>query len=42
MSLRLLLIEDDIDLANGIVEFLELEDIECDFACAGLLERTSH
>jgi len=36
MSLRLLLIEDDIDLANGIVEFLELEDIECDFACDGV------
>ncbi|MCG7531063.1 response regulator transcription factor [Psychrobium sp. MM17-31] len=35
MSLQLLLVEDDIDLANGIIEFLELEDIECDFASDG-------
>ena len=36
MSLQLLLIEDDIDLANGIIEFLELEDIECDYASDGV------
>lgn len=35
MSLQLLLVEDDIDLANGIIEFLELEGIECDFASDG-------
>lgn len=32
---KLLLVEDDVDLANGIIELLELEDIECDYASGG-------
>lgn len=33
--LSLLLIEDDIDLANTVVEYLELESIQCDHASNG-------
>lgn len=33
--LNLLLIEDDIDLANTVVEYLELESIQCDHASNG-------
>lgn len=33
--LRILLIEDDVDLANGIIDFLELKGVECDYAHDG-------
>lgn len=33
--LKTLLVEDDIDLANTIVQYLELEDIQCDHASNG-------
>ena len=35
-KLQLLLVEDDIDLANAVVDYLELEDIQCDHAANGL------
>ena len=35
-KLQLLLVEDDIDLANAVVDYLELEDINCDHAANGL------
>jgi DNA-binding response OmpR family regulator len=34
--LTALLIEDDLDLANTVIDFLSLEDIECDHASNGL------
>ncbi|WP_282167967.1 response regulator transcription factor [Shewanella japonica] len=33
--LQLLLVEDDIDLATAIIDYLELEDIQCDHAANG-------
>ena len=45
-KLQLLLVEDDMDLANAIVDYLELEDIQCDHAANGLsgfnLIKTNH
>ncbi|MGR5063879.1 response regulator transcription factor [Photobacterium sp. DNB22_13_2] len=35
-TLQLMLVEDDIDLAAAIVDYLELEDIQCDHAANGL------
>ncbi|MGR5120576.1 response regulator transcription factor [Vibrio astriarenae] len=35
-NLQLLLVEDDIDLATAIIDYLELEDIQCDHAANGL------
>lgn len=35
-NLQLLLVEDDIDLANAVVDYLALEDIHCDHAANGL------
>ena len=37
MALKLLLVEDDIDLATAVIDYLELEDIQCDHASNGLL-----
>ncbi|USD67440.1 response regulator transcription factor [Vibrio sp. SCSIO 43136] len=34
-NLQLLLIEDDIDLATAVVDYLELENITCDHAASG-------
>ncbi|MDG3085774.1 response regulator transcription factor [Vibrio hannami] len=34
-NLTCLLVEDDIDLATAVVEYLELEDIQCDHAANG-------
>lgn len=34
--LNLLLVEDDIDLAKAVVEFFELEEIQCDHAANGV------
>ena len=34
--MQLLLVEDDIDLATAIVDYFELENIECDHAANGL------
>ncbi|QLE85614.1 response regulator transcription factor [Shewanella sp. Scap07] len=34
-NLQLLLVEDDIDLATAIIDYLELEDIQCDHAANG-------
>lgn len=34
-SLTCLLVEDDIDLATAVVDYLELEDIQCDHAANG-------
>ncbi|GIC79216.1 response regulator transcription factor [Moritella sp. F3] len=34
--LNLLLVEDDLDLATAVVDYLELEDIQCDHAANGL------
>ncbi|QFI37050.1 response regulator transcription factor [Moritella marina ATCC 15381] len=34
--LNLLLVEDDLDLATAVVDYLELEDIQCDHAMNGL------
>ncbi|MCM2679621.1 response regulator transcription factor [Echinimonas agarilytica] len=35
-NLQLLLVEDDIDLATAIIDYLELEGIQCDHAANGL------
>ena len=35
--LKLLLVEDDIDLATSVIDYLELEDIQCDHAINGLV-----
>lgn len=35
MNIRVLLVEDDIDLASTLLQFLELEGIECDHAANG-------
>ncbi|MGF1681280.1 response regulator transcription factor [Photobacterium minamisatsumaniensis] len=35
-SLQILLVEDDIDLATAIIEYLELVGIQCDYAANGL------
>lgn len=35
-KMQLLLVEDDIDLATAIVDYFELENIECDHAANGL------
>ncbi|GEM79555.1 response regulator transcription factor [Vibrio superstes] len=35
-SLQFLLVEDDLDLATAIIDYLELEDIACDHASNGL------
>lgn len=34
--LNLLLVEDDIDLATAVIDYLELEDIQCDYAANGV------
>ena len=33
--INVLLVEDDIDLATTIVDYLDIEDIECDHASNG-------
>lgn len=35
-KLQLLLVEDDIDLASAVIDYLELEDIHCEHASNGL------
>lgn len=35
-KLQLLLVEDDIDLATAVIEYFELEEIQCDHAANGL------
>ena len=35
-NLQLLLVEDDIDLATAIIDYLELENIQCDHAANGV------
>ena len=35
--LNLLLVEDNIDLATAVIDYLELEDIQCDHAANGLI-----
>ena len=35
-NMQLLLVEDDIDLAKAVIDYLELEDIQCDHAANGL------
>ncbi len=45
--LNLLLVEDDIDLATAVIDYLELEDIQCDHAANGqtglnLIEQNSY
>ncbi|WP_278183568.1 response regulator transcription factor [Vibrio misgurnus] len=35
-NLQLLLIEDDLDLAKAVIDYLELEDIQCDHASNGV------
>ena len=35
--INVLLVEDDIDLATTIVDYLDIEDIECDHASNGVL-----
>lgn len=35
MTLQVLLIEDDLDLATTVIEYLDLEEIECDYAANG-------
>tara|TARA_R110001583_G_scaffold10698_8_gene49199 strand:+ start:32122 stop:32796 length:675 start_codon:yes stop_codon:yes gene_type:complete len=37
MVLKLLLVEDDIDLATAVIDYLELENIQCDHAINGLV-----
>lgn len=37
MSINVLLVEDDIDLASTVVDYLEIEDINCDHAANGVL-----
>ncbi|OBT15593.1 XRE family transcriptional regulator [Vibrio sp. UCD-FRSSP16_10] len=34
--LKLLLVEDDLDLAKAVIDYLELEDIQCDHAANGV------
>ncbi|GLS91030.1 DNA-binding response regulator [Psychromonas marina] len=45
-KLQLLLVEDDIDLANAVIDYLALEDMTCDHAANGLsglnLIKTNH
>ena len=36
-NLQLLLVEDDIDLATAIIDYLELEDIQCDHGANGAI-----
>ena len=36
MSINVLLVEDDIDLATTVVDYLEIEDISCDHAANGV------
>lgn len=36
-KLQLLLVEDDIDLATAVIDYLDLEDIQCDHAANGVL-----
>lgn len=45
--LNLLLVEDDIDLATAVIDYLQLEDIQCDHAANGqtglnLIEKNSY
>ena len=35
MALNILLVEDDVDLARGIIDFLALKEIDCDYASDG-------
>ena len=35
--INVLLVEDDIDLATTIVDYLDIEDIECDHASNGVM-----
>ena len=35
-KLHLLLVEDDLDLASAVIDYLELEGIQCDHAANGL------
>ncbi|WP_104025036.1 response regulator transcription factor [Vibrio hyugaensis] len=35
-KLQLLLVEDDLDLAKAVIDYLELEDIQCDHAANGV------
>ncbi|MEG3223510.1 response regulator transcription factor [Vibrio gigantis] len=35
-KLQLLLVEDDLDLATAVIDYLDLEDIQCDHAANGL------
>ncbi|MDB2386936.1 response regulator transcription factor [Shewanella sp.] len=35
-QLQLLLVEDDLDLATAVIDYLDLEDIQCDHAANGL------
>ncbi|GEA49875.1 DNA-binding response regulator [Vibrio inusitatus NBRC 102082] len=35
-KLQLLLVEDDLDLATAVIDYLELEDIQCDHAANGV------
>ncbi len=35
-NLQLLLVEDDIDLAHSIIDYLEMEGIQCDYAANGV------
>ncbi|MGJ8581032.1 MAG: response regulator, partial [Psychromonas sp.] len=35
-KLQLLLVEDDIDLATAVIDYFELERIQCDHAANGL------
>lgn len=36
MSLQLLIVDDDFDLAETMIDYLSLESIECDHACNGV------
>ncbi len=36
MSINVLLVEDDIDLASTVVDYLEIEGISCDHAANGV------
>lgn len=36
MSINVLLVEDDLDLASTVIDYFELEDISCDHAANGL------
>ena len=36
MSINVLLVEDDIDLASTVVDYFELEDLYCDHAANGV------